>query len=636
MSDKPPTSSNSVLFTRLRSMISLIDKLRDLGVEEYIELPKICVLGTQSAGKSSVLESIVGIDFLPKSAGLCTRRPLELRLNYVSETESKPYGVFDELPGQKFEDFNLIGNKIIELTNKVAGTNSNIVDKPIILNIKSHTCPDLTLVDLPGITRIKLQGSEQGDDIYKVTKEMAEKYCKDPLTIILSVNSANVDLSTSEGLRMAMDIDKEQKRTLGVMTKVDIMDQGTNAKKILMNQEISLKLGFVAIKNRSQADLSNGMKVAESLLKEKEFFDKHPIYGTMPPGYCGTQSLVDKLTDIFFNKIKEHLPEIIKQMRIKIKESEDELLLLGTPMPIDNIGKMNMIWNLFTEYCESYKNVIKGKYDNKRLLNLHDEGGYKIKQFFKDLLSEYTGDYRATKDYTDENISYALTMHEGDSIPGFPSVDAFFYLLKPELEKFREPVFDCLNDTYNYMESLSYKIIDHIFFKFPNLIGTIKEYVTEFINEKKEECKYLLESIVNMHINYLFTNDYEYLNNHTSFIPKTQDKEKIDSKNMFLREIKNRIDAYFKLILKNLRDEVPKTIGTFLVNGILNNIQLHLYNKIYKSNELLDALSEDSHVTSRRVQLEKTLRVLKNAHREIGKNKDLMDFMQINIGNEKK
>jgi len=629
-------SSNSVLFTRLRSMISLIDKLRDLGVEEYIELPKICVLGTQSAGKSSVLESIVGMDFLPKSSGLCTRRPLELRLNYIPESESKPYGVFDEIPGQKFEDFSVIGSKIIELTNKVAGTNSNIVDKPIILNIKSHTCPDLTLVDLPGITRIKLQGSEQGDDIYKVTKEMAEKYCKDPLTIILSVNSANVDLSTSEGLRMAMDIDKEQKRTLGVMTKIDIMDQGTNAKKILMNQEISLKLGYVAIKNRSQADLSNGMKVAEALIKEKEFFEKHPIYGTMPPGYCGTQSLVDKLTEIFFKKIKEHLPEIIKQMRLKIKEAEDELSLLGTPMPIDNIGKMNMIWNLFTEYCESYKNVIKGKYDNKRLLNLHDEGGYKIKQFFKELLSEYTGDYRATKDYTDENISYALTMHEGDSIPGFPSVDAFFYLLKPELEKFREPVYDCLNDTYNYMESLSYKIIDHIFFKFPNLIGTIKEYVTEFINVKKEECRYLLESIVEMHINYLFTNDYEYLNNHTSFIPKTQDKEKVDSKNMFLREIKNRIDAYFKLILKNLRDEVPKTIGTFLVNGILNNIQLHLYNKIYKSNELLDALSEDSHVTSRRVQLEKTLKVLKNAHREIGKNKDLMDFMQISIGNEKK
>ena len=626
-------NSESLLFLKLRSMINLIDRLRDIGVEEYIELPKICVLGTQSSGKSSVLESIVGMDFLPRGEGLCTRRPLELRLNYVPETESKPYGMFEEIKGEKFYDFNVVRQKIEDLTDKVAGINKNIVDNPIVLTIRSHTCPDLTLVDLPGITRIRLQGSEQGEDIETITKNMAERYCKDLLTIILSVNSANQDLTTSEGLKMALQIDKEQKRTLGVMTKVDIMDHGTDCKKVLLGQEVPLKLGYVAMKNRSQKDIKENMKVKDALIKEKEFFEKHQIYSKMPPGYCGTKTLVDKLTDIFFKKIKEHLPDIIKQIKSKIKEAEEELNLLGNAMPVDNVGKMNMLWNMFSEYCDSYKNVIKGKFDQKRVLNMHDEGGFKIKEFFKDFLSEFTGDYRATKDYSDDNISYALTIHEGDSIPGFPSVDAFFYLLKPELEKFREPVFDCLNDTYNYMESLSFKIIDRTFFKFPNIISTVKEFIVEFLQEQKDKCKYILESLVDMHINYLFTNDYEYLHNYTTFIPKQEkdkDKEKIvDSKNIFIREIRNRIEAYFKLILKNLRDEVPKTIGTFLVNGTIDKMQLYVYNKIYQGGEIMEAISEDSHVAQRRLQLTNTLKVLKEAHKEIGKNKDLLDVMQI-------
>lgn len=622
---------DSGLFKRLRSMINLVDRLRDIGVDQYIELPKICVLGTQSAGKSSVLESIVGMDVLPRSDGLCTRRPLELRLNHLPDKNEKPYGYFEEIKNKKFENFDEIRKTIIELTEKEAGTKQNIIDKPIILNIKSWTCPDLTVVDLPGITRIRLQGSDQGEDIEKVTKGMAERYCKDPLTIILAVISANTDITTSEGLKMAMDIDKEQERTLGVLTKIDIMDPGTNAKGTLMGKEVPLKLGFVGLKNRGKQDIIDKVNVQQGLKKEKEWFESHPVYKTMPPGYLGTDTLVEKLTVIFFNKIKKHLPDIIKQIKNKIKETEDELSLLGTPMPIDNAGKMNMLWNMFSEYCESYKNIIKGKYDYKRMSMLQDEGGYKIKAFFKDLLSEFTGDYRATKDYSDDNISYALTIHEGESIPGFPSVDAFFYLLKPELEKLREPIFDCLSETYNYMESLSFKLVDRTFFKFPNIVITVKDFILEFMQEQREKCRYLLESLVDMHINYLFTNDYEYLHNFTTFIPKQQEKEKIDSKNIFVREVRNRIEAYFKLILKNLRDEVPKAIGTFLVKGISDNIQLHLYNKIYQGNELMDALNESDHITQKRIQLHNTLTVLKNAHKEIGKNKDLLDIMQISF-----
>ena len=82
---------DNILFKRLRKLINLIDQLLDCGVNEYIKLPRICPFGTQSSGKSSVLESIVGLDFLPRGDGVVTRRPLELRLCHINSGEHGQY-----------------------------------------------------------------------------------------------------------------------------------------------------------------------------------------------------------------------------------------------------------------------------------------------------------------------------------------------------------------------------------------------------------------------------------------------------------------------------------------------------------------------------------------------------------------
>jgi len=135
------------------------------------------------------------------------------------------------------------------LTDKVCGNNSNIVDKPIVLQVFSHTCPDLTLIDLPGITRVPTPG--QPENIEAITKAMCNRYMSDPRTIILCVVPANADLAVSDGLQMAKQLDPKGIRTIGVITKVDIMDRGTNAKRAIMGQDIPLRLGYVGVKNRA-------------------------------------------------------------------------------------------------------------------------------------------------------------------------------------------------------------------------------------------------------------------------------------------------------------------------------------------------------------------------------------------------
>ena len=617
MSKDKADDRDNVLFKKLRKLINLIDQLRDCGVNEYIKLPRICSLGTQSSGKSSVLESIVGLDFLPRGDGVVTRRPLELRLCHINSGE--PWAIFEERKGIKFTDFIKVREIIEALTDEVCKSNKNIIDKPIILNVYSPTCPDLTLVDLPGITRVPV--GDQPENIEEITKNMAIRYIDDPLTIILCVIAANCDIAISDGLKLAKEIDKSGSRTLGVLTKLDIMDSGTDARKALMNEEIELKLGYVGVKNRSKQDLINKLSMAETSRKEKEFFKSHPVYKNLPAGHLGTDVLINKLTKIYFRIIRENLPNIIKAINERVKTAEEELTGLGQPMPIDDAGKMNLLWNMINEYCDIFKNVLQGKYNNKRLNFLEGEGGFKIKILYKKLLEEFTGDYKATARYTDENINYALTIHEGDSIPGFPSVDAFIYLLRPQLEKLKDPIEEC------------------------QAVNDISDLVSNYLIEERDKTKYLLDSVVDMEINYLFTNDYDYLNNFTTFIPKVNKdnknsnninneinpQPKIAPKTIFINEIRNRIEAYFKLIVRNLRDSIPKIIGNYLVKEIEENMQVKLYNKLYNAKELTDLLNEPENVAERRKELNDIIKVMKNAQKIIRRDPDLMNVMQINI-----
>ena len=632
MTDTSGDDKDNVLFKKLRKLINLIDQLRDVGVQEYIKLPRIASLGTQSSGKSSVLESIVGLDFLPRGDGVVTRRPLELRLCHIPD--GQPWAIFEERKGEKFTDFNKVRETIEALTDEVCVGEKNIVDKPIVLNVYSPTCPDLTLVDLPGVTRVPV--GKQPKNIEEITKKMAKRYCEDPLTIILCVIAANSDIATSDGLKMAKEIDVNGVRTLGVLTKLDIMDAGTDARKALMGEEIPLKLGYVGVKNRSKQDLVNKIPMAEAFKKEKEFFSTHPVYKKMSPGYTGTDVLIKKLTKVFFRVIREHLPNIIRAINDNIRKCEEELSLLGQPMPVDDAGKLSMLWNMLNEYCEIYRNVLEGRYDSKRLSFLRDEGGYKVKALFKNLLDEYTGDYKATANYKDENIDYALTIHEGDSIPGFPSVDAFYYLLKPQLEVIKEPINETFANVFSYLEMLSSKILERTFSRFPRVIDDISEMVSKFLNEEKDKTKYMVDCIIDMEINYLFTNDYDYMTNYTTFIPKNQEQNQeanahLTSRQIFIREIRNRIEAYFKLIVRNLRDSIPKSIGYNLVLSIQENMQMHLYDALYKSQEIVAALNEPEGIKRQREELTRQIRVMKDAQKVIRRDPDLMSVMNIDI-----
>lgn len=245
---------------------------------------------------------------LPRGSGIVTRRPLILQLinkpptsqvngdkkleTTDSEANVDEYGEFLHMPGQKFYDFNKIREEIVRETETKVGRNAGISPAPINLRIYSPNVLTLTLVDLPGLTKVPV--GDQPKDIERQIREMVMKYISKPNAIILAVTSANQDLANSDGLKLAREVDPEGQRTIGVLSKVDLMDEGTDVVDILAGRIIPLRLGYVPVVNRGQRDIENKRPISYALENEKNFFENHKAYRNKA-SYCGTPYLARKL-----------------------------------------------------------------------------------------------------------------------------------------------------------------------------------------------------------------------------------------------------------------------------------------------------------------------------------------------------
>lgn len=155
----------------------------------------------------------------------------------------------------------------------------------------------LTLVDLPGLTKVPV--GDQPKDIERQIKDMLFKYITKPNAIILAVTAGNTDIANSDGLKLAREVDPEGVRTIGVLTKVDLMDEGTDVVDILAGRVIPLRLGYVPVVNRGQREIENQKKISAALDKERDFFENHKAYRSKAQ-YCGTPFLAKKLNMVSF------------------------------------------------------------------------------------------------------------------------------------------------------------------------------------------------------------------------------------------------------------------------------------------------------------------------------------------------
>jgi GTPase SAR1 family protein len=313
----------------MEQLIPIASKLQDvlgaLGQNTSLDLPQIVVVGGQSSGKSSVLEGIVGRSFLPRGHGIVTRRPLILQLYNTqaltegeeedeqygeaghgsTDADAEEWGEFLHMPGRKFYDFSAVRSEIVRETERLTGRNKGIHPTPIHLKVYSPKVLALTLVDLPGMAKVAV--GDQPVDIEEQIREMSLQYISNPNAIILAVTSANTDIANSDALKLAQAVDPYGNRTVGVLTKLDLMDPGTDASDILNNKIIPLRRGYIAVVNRGQKDVDGDLSIREGLRKEEAFFRNHPSYSRNRTlmAKCGTRPLAKALNNMLMHHIRD-------------------------------------------------------------------------------------------------------------------------------------------------------------------------------------------------------------------------------------------------------------------------------------------------------------------------------------------
>ena len=614
---------DGLIYEKMRKFIGTIDELRDYGLQGYISLPRIAVLGLQSAGKSSLMESIVGFDFLPRGEGICTRRPCEMRLVH-SIAVDKPYAVFDKAKGEKIEDFEIVKKKIQEYTDIEAGVRKGIINSPIVLTIYSKNVPDLSLVDLPGITKVPVKGSDHPDNIEELTTELAVNYIKDPRTIILCVVQSNIDISASDAIKIARKYDRNGERTLCALTKVDLVDKGSNIRTILMNEEVILKYGYVAVKGRSSQDMKDKVSVAEGLKLENEFFErKYP--DLLENGLVGTKNLVNRLSMILSKNIQTSLPEIIKELREKIDEYDQEYRQLGTPLPEFDQEKIQLILNMVTEFCNAYSNSIKGKYSRIKKNKDKEPIGVSIRRLLLGIFKDYDQS-KLDSILTDKLIKATFVNYGSSGLPGFPPYSAFKRLLSPLMQKLVPKSNDLVDRIYYLLEKSIQDLVDKIFLRFPELKSTIADYALRNLTRCKNAAEEMVNNLMECELGFLYTSDEEYLSFHGSILPPINPKNPNEPMSeAFVKEIRERVKDYFYLVFRNLRDSIPKTIGQMILNDSSQKMQVELFECINKDSDAIsETLREPDTIQLQRKQCQSALKVLRGCLKKL-QEEDLLE-----------
>lgn len=192
-------------------------------------------------------------------------------------------------------------------TDRVCGRNKDISSAPIIVKVYSRNVVDLTLVDLPGMTKIPT--GDQPMDIERKILDLCYQFVTPKTAIIMAVSPANQDLANSDALKLARKVDPYGERTIGVLTKIDLMDDGTNCLDVIQGKVYPLKLGYIGVVCRSQKDILSGKPIKEALAAEENFFRTSNIYAPLA-SRLGTSYLCKNLNVIIVKHIKRCLPII--------------------------------------------------------------------------------------------------------------------------------------------------------------------------------------------------------------------------------------------------------------------------------------------------------------------------------------
>ncbi|MCO5594364.1 hypothetical protein L7F22_048394 [Adiantum nelumboides] len=569
-------------------------------------LPSVVVVGGQSSGKSSVLESIVGRDFLPRGSGIVTRRPLVLQLHKLEE--GTEYAEFLHLPKKRFTDFAAVRKEIQDETDRVTGRNKQISAVPIHLSIYSAHVVNLTLIDLPGLTKVAVEG--QPDSIVSDIESMVRSYVEKPNSIILAISPANQDIATSDAMKLAREVDPNGERTWGVLTKLDLMDKGTNAVDVLEGHSYRLQRPWIGVVNRSQADINRNVDMIAARRKEREYFASSPDYSLLA-SRMGSEYLGKMLSKHLEAVIKMRIPSILSLVNRTIDELEGEMNQLGRPIAVDAGAQLYTI----LELCRAFDRIFKEHLDGGR------PGGDRIYGVFDNQLPAALKKLPFDRHLSLQNVRKIVSEADGYQPHLIAPEQGYRRLIEGALTYFRGPAEATVDAVHFVLRDLMRKSVSETqeLKRFPTLQAELAAASTEALERFRDDGRKTALRLVDMEASYLTVDFFRRL-------PQELDKGANVSTSAtdryteaHLRRIGSNVSAYIGMVCETLRNSIPKAVVHCQVLEAKRSLLNYFYTQIGKreGKQLAVLLDEDPALMERRAACGKRLELYKQARDEI-------------------
>uniref|UniRef100_A0A672RN27 Dynamin-1-like protein n=1 Tax=Sinocyclocheilus grahami TaxID=75366 RepID=A0A672RN27_SINGR len=624
----------------METLIPIINRLQEVFLTvgaEIIQLPQIVVVGSQSSGKSSVLESLVGQDFLPRGSGIVTRRPLVLQLVNVSPLEERrkqdngngakhnsqnnypgikaeEWGTFLHCKNQIFTDFSEIRKEIEEETDR-STNNKGISPEPIYLKIYSPNVLSLTLVDLPGITKVPV--GDQPEDIETQVQEMILSYISNPNSLILCVSPANSDLATSDALKLAREVDPDGHRTLLVVSKLDLMDAGTDALEVLLGRIIPVRLGIIGVVNRSQHDLNTQKSLDDSCKDEQVFLQRH--YPSLA-SRCGSRYLARTLSRLLMHHIRDCLPVLKTRVTVLTAQNQSRLNSYGQPVEDHSATLLQIVTKFATDYC----NTIEGTARHIQTSELC--GGARICYIFHETFGRTLQSIDPLGGLTELDILTAIRNATGPRPALFVPEVSFELLVKKQIKRLEEPSLRCVELVHEELQ----RIIQHCS-AYSTQVHNLVAIELAYINTKHPDFTDAAQVSASVNSQQAEAGDggkrwknekmpSEDKGPVPGFGSPTKAINLLDtavpvSRKLSTREqrdcevIQRLIKCYFLIVRKSIQDSVPKTVMHFLVNFVKEHLQSELVGQLYKQRLLQQLLIESQETAQQRTEVAHMLEV---------------------------
>jgi dynamin 1-like protein len=418
------------------------------------------------------------------------------------------WGEFLHLPGRKFHSFQQIRQEIVRETDRLTGGNTGISNNPISLKIFSPNVLALTLVDLPGMTKVPV--GDQPENIEEQIHDMILEFISNPNAIILAVTAANTDIANSDALQLAKAADPYGNRTIGVLTKLDLMDPGTDAADVLLNRVYPLRRGYIAVVNRGQKDINEDLSIREGLRKEEIFFKHHPVYSTDRNlvSKCGTKILAKSMNNILMHHIRDVLPDVKQRISSMMADVQLELDALGTPGQQSRNSLGGALLGLLSKFATNFASIIDGKGgelsnsegDAKNLALVELFGGARINYIFNDIFAASLMTVGPFDGLTDDEVRTTITNAMGTRRALFVPEIAFDILVRRQIARLESPGIECVDLVYEELQRIAAQSEPKELVRFPNLKERMVDVVSTLLKRCMSPTQMMVQNLVKVEL----------------------------------------------------------------------------------------------------------------------------------------